>query len=63
LFLQLTVDDEELEIPSEPFGFRTLISAQAMGDHQALVEGQRRVVRVHLGEDAEAGLLRLLGGI
>jgi hypothetical protein len=34
-----------------------------MGDHQALVEGQRRVVRVHLGEDAEAGLLRLLGGI
>ena len=63
LFLQLTVDHEELEIPSEPFGFRTLISAQAMGDHQALVEGQRRVIRVHLGEDAEAGLLRLLGGI
>lgn len=63
LFLQLTVDDEDLSIPGEPFGFLTLASAQAMGDHQALVEGKRRVVRVHLGDDAEAGLLRLLGGI
>ena len=63
LFLQLTVDDEDLSIPGEPFGFRTLASAQAMGDHQALLERKRRVVRVHLGDDAEAGLLRLLGGI
>ena len=63
LFLQFTVDDDDLSILGEPFGFRTLASAQAMGDHQALVEGKRRVVRVHLGDDAEAGLLRLLGGI
>ena len=62
LFLQLTVDDDDLLIPNEPYGFGTLASAQAMGDHQALLDNDRRVVRVHLGDDAEAGLLRLLGG-
>ena len=63
LYVQLTVDDEELAIPGEPYGFNTLITAQAMGDYQTLENNGRRVIRVHLGEDAEAGLLRLLGGI
>jgi glucose-6-phosphate isomerase len=63
LYLQFTVDEEDLTIPGEAYGFGTLISAQAMGDYQALVENNRRLVRVHLGEDAEAGILRLLGGI
>jgi glucose-6-phosphate isomerase len=63
LYLQFTVDDEDLGIPGEPYGFGTLISAQAMGDFQALAGAKRRLVRVHLGDDAEAGILRLLGGI
>ena len=63
LYLQFTVDDEELAIPGEPYGFDTLISAEAMGDYQALADNKRRLLRVHLGEDAEAGILRLLGGI
>jgi hypothetical protein len=49
LFVQV-VDDlgEELPIPGEPFGFRTLIAAQAAGDFEALKERGRRIVRVTL---------------
>ena len=49
LFVQV-VDDlgEELPIPGRPFGFRTLIAAQAEGDFEALKERGRRIVRVTL---------------
>ena len=49
LFVQV-VDDlgEELPIPGQPFGFRTLIAAQAAGDFEALEERGRRIVRVTL---------------
>jgi glucose-6-phosphate isomerase len=49
LFVQV-VDDlgEELPIPGRPFGFRTLIAAQAAGDYEALKERGRRIVRVTL---------------
>jgi hypothetical protein len=49
LFVQV-VDDlgEELPIPGKPFGFRTLIAAQAAGDFEALKERGRRIVRVRL---------------
>jgi hypothetical protein len=49
LFVQV-VDDlgEELKIPDRPYGFRTLIAAQAAGDFQALQERGRRIVRVAL---------------
>ena len=49
LFVQV-VDDlgEELPIPGRPFGFRTLIAAQAAGDFEALKERGRRIVRVSL---------------
>jgi hypothetical protein len=49
LFIQV-VDDlgEELPIPGKPFGFRTLIAAQAAGDFEALKERGRRIVRVSL---------------
>jgi transaldolase/glucose-6-phosphate isomerase len=49
LFVQV-VDDlgEELKIPGRPYGFRTLIAAQAAGDFQALQERGRRIVRVQL---------------
>jgi transaldolase / glucose-6-phosphate isomerase len=48
------VDDlgEELPIPGREFGFRTLISAQAAGDYEALKERGRRVARVRLEEVA-----------
>jgi transaldolase/glucose-6-phosphate isomerase len=49
LFVQV-VDDlgEELKIPGRPYGFRTLIAAQAAGDFEALKERGRRIVRVSL---------------
>ena len=49
VFVQV-VDDlgEELPIPGRPFGFRTLIAAQAAGDYEALKERGRRIVRVTL---------------
>jgi hypothetical protein len=50
LFVQV-VDDfgpDEFEIPGRPYGFRTLIAAQAAGDFQALNERGRRIVRVGL---------------
>jgi hypothetical protein len=49
LFMQV-VDDlgDELKIPGRPYGFRTLIAAQAAGDFQALQERGRRIVRAQL---------------
>jgi hypothetical protein len=39
--------------------FGTLIMAQVLGDKQALLEGERRVVRFHLGSDVAGGLRKL----
>jgi transaldolase / glucose-6-phosphate isomerase len=49
LFVQV-VDDlgDELKIPGKPYGFKTLIAAQALGDFEALRERGRRIVRVQL---------------
>lgn len=60
IFLQL-VDEprEDLAVPETDYTFGRLIRAQAMGDYQALVQRGRRVLRVNLGRDAEAGLARL----
>jgi transaldolase/glucose-6-phosphate isomerase len=49
LFLQITAErQEEIEIPGEPYGFRILEQAQALGDFQALQARGRRILRVHL---------------
>jgi transaldolase/glucose-6-phosphate isomerase len=60
IFLQL-VDEprEDLAVPETDYTFGRLIRAQAMGDYQALVQRGRRVLRVNLGGDVEAGLVRL----
>jgi phosphoglucose isomerase-like protein len=49
LFIQV-VDDtgDELPIPGREFGFGALIRAQAAGDFAALVERDRRIVRIRL---------------
>jgi transaldolase/glucose-6-phosphate isomerase len=48
-FIQV-VDEfgEELPIPGRPYGFRTLIAAQAAGDFEALRDRGRSIVRVTL---------------
>ncbi len=67
LFVQLTAEDStDADIPNEAgepnasITFGVLKRAQRMGDAQALREAGRRVVRVHLGADAAAGLEKLI---
>jgi glucose-6-phosphate isomerase len=59
VFLQVTADEGDLPIPGERYGFGTLRAAQAAGDYEVLEKRGRRVLRVHLGRDVEAGLERL----
>ena len=62
LFIQLTADPQtDLPIPEEAgsdksnISFGILKEAQALGDRQALIDGGRRVLRIHLtGEHADA---------
>jgi transaldolase/glucose-6-phosphate isomerase len=58
--VQLTYDPEnDLAIPGEPYTFGTLIRAQALGDHEALLAHGRRVIRLHLGRDVLSGLKKI----
>ncbi len=66
LFVQITADSiEDAEIPSEPgsstseFSFGVLKSAQAMGDRQALLDKNRKVIRLHLQGELVAGVKRI----
>src|SRR5262245_9584129 len=64
IFLQLTAEpDESQPIPEEPFGFAELQRAQAEGDYAALERRGRRILRVHLGTEIEAGLDRLIDAV
>jgi glucose-6-phosphate isomerase len=56
VFLQLTADEGDAEIPGETYGFRALHAAQAAGDLRVLSAHGLRVMRVHLGDDPDAGL-------
>ncbi len=59
VFLQLVGSEGDLAIPGERYGFRVLQRAQALGDYQVLEGHQRRVLRLDLGADVDAGLDRL----
>jgi len=60
VFLQITVDDaRDVAIPGQPYGFGDLKRAQALGDLEALLQGGRRALRVHLGPDTRSGLAAL----
>jgi transaldolase/glucose-6-phosphate isomerase len=60
LFIQITADDaQDLPIPGEPYTFSVLKQAQALGDLGSLVSKQRRVLRLHLGQDVGVQLARL----
>lgn len=65
-FIQFTSEAEwDAAIPNAPgpddsaISFSVLEAAQAHGDRQALEDAGRRVIRIHLGTDAVAGLQRL----
>ncbi len=59
-FLQLTsYHPADREIPGWPYTFARLIDAQADGDFAAIESHDLPVLRVHLGDDVDAGLAAL----
>lgn len=64
VFLQITWDDPvELAIPGRPYSFGVLFDAQSAGDLEALEAHGRRVLRLHVGSDIEAGLAVLADAV
>jgi transaldolase/glucose-6-phosphate isomerase len=63
-FLQI-VDEpaEDVAVPETSFTFGTLIRAQAEGDRQALEQRGRKVLRLQLGRDDDAGLKNVLAAL
>jgi transaldolase/glucose-6-phosphate isomerase len=66
LFIQFTHDPprdaaipDEAGKPESSVTFGVLIAAQALGDRQALLDNERRVIRFHLWSDVVGGLKRL----
>lgn len=49
---------EDLSVPETDYSFASLIKAQALGDYHALLQRDRRVLRIKI-KDAPQGLLRL----
>jgi glucose-6-phosphate isomerase len=64
VFLQVTeTDADDMPIPGASYTFGQFKRAQAIGDLQSLVEHGRPVLRVHLGNDASAGLAALRSAV
>ena len=61
MFIQIIDEPEnETPVPETDFSFRKLVRAQADGDFQALIDRERRVLRINLGSDRVAGLRTLV---
>jgi transaldolase / glucose-6-phosphate isomerase len=60
VFLQITADHQsDIPVPEHKYSFGNVIDATAEGDFAVLNERGRRALRVHLGVDTNAGLLKL----
>src|SRR5690242_8752104 len=64
VILQITAEDaEDLPVPGQRYTFGVVKAAQARGDFDVLAERGRRLLRVHLRQDVEAGLKTLTKAI
>ena len=64
VYIQITADDgTDVPIPGKPFTFSILKRAQAAGDLQSLRNHGRRVIRVHIAGDLDAGLASLTDAV
>ena len=64
VFIQVTADDaKDLPVPGEKYTFSVVKAAQARGDFDVLAERGRRALRVHLGSDVKAGLVKLASAL
>ena len=62
IYILLTSESNiKLPIPDSGYDFATLQHAQALGDFRSLNNKQRRVIRIHIGENIEKGLKTLSG--
>ncbi len=60
VFVQVTSDHaKDLPVPGEKYSFGVVEAAQARGDLAVLAERGRRLLRVHITGDLQAGLKRL----
>src|SRR5579862_2280740 len=60
VILQITCDDgADLAVPGQAYSFGIVKAAQARGDFDVLAERGRRLLRVHLPADVDAGLKQL----
>ncbi len=66
-FIQITDDPPmDIDIPDAPgdekstISFGTLLAAQALGDRQALLDGGRKVIRLHLAANTRNGLQKII---
>src|SRR6059036_2704438 len=58
--VQITCDDAaDLAVPGQAYSFGVVKAAQARGDFDVLAERGRRLLRVHLPADVDAGLAML----
>lgn len=56
-FIQFTCHRSvDVPIPGKPYTFGTLINAQAIGDMEALMKHERKVIQVDVGDDPAGGL-------
>jgi transaldolase/glucose-6-phosphate isomerase len=64
VFLQL-IDSpqEDIDVPGTGYTFCELFSAQAIGDYYALLQRDRRTIRVNLGPDPVLGLQMLVAAV
>ena len=53
--------EQDLPVPETGYTFASLIKAQALGDFRALQQRERRVLRISLGKNPNAGLKKLEG--
>ncbi len=64
LYFQLVATENvDLPVPGEPYTFSILKQAQALGDFAALGAKQRRILRLHLGDDITAGFKQLAAAL
>jgi transaldolase / glucose-6-phosphate isomerase len=60
VFLQITCDEaEDIPVPGQAYTFGVVKAAQARGDFDVLADRGRRLLRVHLPADVDAGLKTL----
>ena len=60
VFLQITCDDaKDIPVPGNRYTFGVVKAAQARGDFAVLAERGRRALRIDLGADVDAGLVKI----